>query len=67
MPKNGNPKNKMVKTSYPIIKVELSSKDYAIHLGPFMPFNSSGFATPIDSASHIIKTNTTIKIAAPRK
>ena len=26
MPKNGNPKNKMVKTSYPIIKVDLSSK-----------------------------------------
>ena len=40
----------MVKTSYPIIKVDLSSKDYAIHLGPFMPFNSGGFVTPIETA-----------------
>jgi hypothetical protein len=67
MSKNRKLDNKMAKTSYPLIKVDLAVRDYSIHLGPFMPFNSSGFATPIDSASHIIKTNTTIKIAAPRK
>ena len=67
MPKKEKLDNKLVKTSYPIIKVDLSFRDYTIHLGPFMPFNSSGFTTPIDTSSHIFKTNSTIKIAVPRK
>jgi len=57
----------MAKTSYPLIKVDLAVRDYSIHLGPFMPFNSGGFVTPIETSNHIIKTNSTIKIVAPRK
>jgi hypothetical protein len=66
MPRSGKSDNKIIKYNYPIIKADLALRDYAIHLGPFMPFNSSGFATPIDSSSHVIKSNTTIKIAVSK-
>jgi hypothetical protein len=50
MSKNRKLDNKMAKTSYPLIKVDLAVRDYSIHLGPFMPFNSGGFVTPIETA-----------------
>ena len=59
--------NTIATTNSPVIKADLASREFCVHLGPFMPFSSGGLGTPIDTSRHVIKTNSTIKIAAPAK
>ena len=67
MSKIRKPDNRIVGTNSSVIKVDLTNRDFYIHLGPFMPFNSGGIASPIMVSHHVIKTNSTIKIEAPTK
>jgi hypothetical protein len=36
-------------------------------LGPFMPFNSGGITTYAVTSNTVVKSDTTIKIEAPKK
>lgn len=65
MSKIRKPDNRIVGANPPVIKVDLTNRDFYVHLGPFMPFNSGGFAIPIETYHTVIKTNSTIRIAAP--
>jgi hypothetical protein len=59
--------NKILGANPPIIKVDLASRDFSVHLGPFMPFNSGGVTTHALTSSTVITSNTTITVEAPKK
>lgn len=65
MPKIRKQDNRILGTNYPVRKVNLASRDFSIHLGPFMPFNSGGIAINAVTYNSVIKSNSTIKNAAP--
>jgi len=58
--------NGITKADSPVIKVNVASRGYSVHLGPYMPYNSGGFITFAAHSSHVFKTNTTIKTTAPK-
>jgi len=57
----------IIGTNPPIIKIDLASRGFSIHLGPFMPFNSGGVTTHALTSSNVVKSNTTIKVEAPKE
>lgn len=67
MSKIRKPGKMLVGTNSPVIKVDLANRELNIHLGPFMPINSGGFVSTTITSHNVIKTNSTIKIAAPAK
>jgi len=59
--------NIMVEVNSPVSRVNLASRGYSIHLGPFMPFNSGEFPISTAHSNYVITTNSTIFIEAPQK
>jgi len=55
-----------IKKNPPVIKVDLASAEFYVHFGPFMPYNSGGFAVNSAKYSNVIRSDSTIIIAPPK-
>jgi len=66
LPKIGEKDNTNIKKNPPVIKVDLASTGFSVHLGPFMPYNSGGFAVNSTKYNDVIRSNSTIIIAPPK-
>lgn len=66
MPKTRKPNSRFTGTNSPVIQVDLTDEDYGVQLGPFMPFNSGGFAVPNLTSNTVIRSDSTIIIEAPK-